>query len=234
MPASGKTTNYQIPIYNPGDTANYLTSYNQGMTLIDAQMKANATAAEQAQDGVNNLESEYETVVQTLSTHTTQIGNNEKAIAANTASIEELGNQVNEIEIFDVAVFTVLSNEVTKVETLVNKFAIKGRRVGSNFSGICGIIMKAGTLHNYDRQADIGTESNMFITDLIRITGNPFNLKNNYWEWLVGGSNASGGTFGVAYRYCIAYLPESGYTIVGVGNSDSTPVEVNASLDVIG
>lgn len=45
MPASATTQNYGLHIYRPGDTCNYLTTYNDDMTTIDAQMKANQTAA---------------------------------------------------------------------------------------------------------------------------------------------------------------------------------------------
>lgn len=233
MPASGKTSNYQIPIYNPGDTANYLTSYNQGMTIIDTQMKANATAAEQAQDGVNNLESEYESVVQTLSTHTSQIDNNQKAIAANTASIEELENEFNNIAIFDAKVFKSLTDEgVTKIESLVQAGAIKGRRIGNNFSGICSVIMTEGTLHSYDRQGNIGNDANQYITDLFRISGNPFNLIKNKWEWLVGGAIRDTAS-SITAQFCIGYLEDSGFTVVGVASSASSAIPSNNQAVVV-
>lgn len=56
MSATGKTPNFQIPIYNAGDTANYLTSYNSGMGIIDTQMQANKAAAAAAQSAVDTLE----------------------------------------------------------------------------------------------------------------------------------------------------------------------------------
>lgn len=56
MSATGKTPNFNIPIYNAGDTANYLTSYNNGMSIIDTQMQANKAAAAAAQAAVDALE----------------------------------------------------------------------------------------------------------------------------------------------------------------------------------
>ena len=56
MSATGKTPNFQIPIYNAGDTANYLTSYNNAMSIIDGQMQANKSAAAVAQSAVETLE----------------------------------------------------------------------------------------------------------------------------------------------------------------------------------
>lgn len=44
MPASATTQNYGLHIYRPGDTCNYLQTYNEDMTKIDTQMKANQTA----------------------------------------------------------------------------------------------------------------------------------------------------------------------------------------------
>lgn len=56
MSATGKTPNFQIPIYNAGDTANYLNSYNNAMSIIDGQMQANKSAAAVAQSAVETLE----------------------------------------------------------------------------------------------------------------------------------------------------------------------------------
>lgn len=56
MSATGKTPNFQIPIYNAGDTANYLTSYNNGMSIIDNQLETNRAAAAAAQSAVDTLE----------------------------------------------------------------------------------------------------------------------------------------------------------------------------------
>lgn len=56
MSATGKTPNFNIPVYNAGDTANYLTSYNNAMSIIDGQMQANKSAAGAAQSAVDVLE----------------------------------------------------------------------------------------------------------------------------------------------------------------------------------
>lgn len=56
MSATGKTPNFNIPVYNAGDTANYLTSYNNAMSIIDGQMQANKSAAAVAQSAVDALE----------------------------------------------------------------------------------------------------------------------------------------------------------------------------------
>lgn len=56
MSATGKTPNFNIPVYNAGDTANYLTSYNNAMSIIDAQMESNKSAAATAQSAVDALE----------------------------------------------------------------------------------------------------------------------------------------------------------------------------------
>lgn len=56
MPASATTQNYGLHIYRPGDTCNYLTTYNDDMTTIDAQMKANQTAAAGSVSSIATLE----------------------------------------------------------------------------------------------------------------------------------------------------------------------------------
>ena len=67
MAASGKTPNFNIPIYNSGDTANYLTSYNNGMSIIDTQMQANKSAAAAAQAAVETLEQTVNTQAEAIS-----------------------------------------------------------------------------------------------------------------------------------------------------------------------
>lgn len=48
MSATGKTTNYDFPIYNPNDTLSFLGSYNQTMQDIDTTCKSISIAAEEA------------------------------------------------------------------------------------------------------------------------------------------------------------------------------------------
>lgn len=71
MPASATTQNYGLHIYRPGDTCNYLTTYNDDMTTIDAQMKANQTAAAGSASNIATLEQS----VNALDTKVTQIMN---------------------------------------------------------------------------------------------------------------------------------------------------------------
>lgn len=56
MPASQKTTNYELPIYASDDVTSYLDDFNPAMTKIDTQMKANADAAAAAQSDADNLD----------------------------------------------------------------------------------------------------------------------------------------------------------------------------------
>lgn len=44
MPASGKTVNYELPLYKPLDTVSEMVTFNGAMSAIDTQMKANETA----------------------------------------------------------------------------------------------------------------------------------------------------------------------------------------------
>lgn len=67
MSATGRTTNYSLPLYNSGDTTAWLTSFNQAMNGIDTQMKSNETDAETALTVATNAES----VANTASTNAT-------------------------------------------------------------------------------------------------------------------------------------------------------------------
>lgn len=82
MPASGKTTNYELPIYKPLDTVSELVTFNGAMTTIDTQMKTNETAAgankaliEGMQSDFNSLQSDVNVISQNLSSTSLSLWN---------------------------------------------------------------------------------------------------------------------------------------------------------------
>lgn len=235
MAGSLRTAFFNLAKYAANDITSWLTDFNGNMDKIDTAMNQNKTAAQTAQDGVDNLEAEYETVTQTLAQHTTAIDNNEKAIAANSASIEEIGDRVNEIVIGD---YKIYSNEnpgvASTIETLVSSFTIVCRRVGNGAEMTGTLVFESGTLHTYDRQLTSGPMSGYYVTDLIRLTGNPLNLVNEsigYGLVMAGGNGveSNGTTLSGMYSMmlCIAYYPESGYTVIGLAKKTTSQYQIS-------
>lgn len=102
MSATGKTPNFNIPVYNAGDTANYLTSYNNAMNIIDGQMQANKSAAAVAQSAINNLDQEVGTLEEAVNEiHTGITNSNFKPITitphSNVASMPNVYGIYNDI-----------------------------------------------------------------------------------------------------------------------------------------
>lgn len=223
MAGSLKTTNYQLAKYAPDDITSWLTDFNGNMDLIDAGMQANKQAATQAQDGVDSLEAEYSSLLQTVNGHTTSIDANEKAIAANTASIAELGDVVNNISVGTVIYKTLTDGDVTKSENILDTFNIYGRNIGGFFSGSISIKIVTGTMHVYDRQGT-GLLANEYLTDLARVTGNPFNLAPNMWTPFYTTISADGteNSHVSTRKIGVAYLPDSNYTVFCFSNGKNS------------
>ena len=236
MAGSLKTTNYQLAKYAPDDITSWLTDFNGNMDLIDAGMQANKQAATQAQDGVDNLEAEYKSLLQVVNGHTTSIDVNEKAIAANTASIAEIGDEVSGITIGEYYRTDNNKPDVTKVESLCNGIAITGRRIGNGIDLHGGIRVNAGTLHTYDRQINNGVLNGMYATDLYRISGNAFNLPENSYIPLSFNKNTIKNVTTLSSNVVIdsneltgviAYLADSGYTVICLASTGTTPYNLD-------
>ena len=228
MAGSLKTTNYQLAKYAPDDITSWLTDFNGNMDKIDAGMQANKQAAEQAQDGVDNLEGEYESLLQTVNGHTTSIQANEKAIQANTTSIKEIKNEVNGIIIGDYVSFT--DSELNIIETLASGFNVWFRRIGNGVQAGGGFKMNTGTTHNYDRQISGGIFDKFYCIDIARMTGNPANLPENVYcpvSSVAANYSSDKGVDETNYiGFCLVYLPESGYTVLGYVTTSTNGVYV--------
>lgn len=79
MAATGKTVNFELPLYNAGDAVSDLASFNSAMNQIDSQMEKNAVAAEAANGGVTSLTTQLNKVqgdITTLQTSVEQANGN--------------------------------------------------------------------------------------------------------------------------------------------------------------
>lgn len=222
MAGSLKTTFFNLVKYAANDITSWLTDFNGNMDKIDAAMNQNKTAAQTAQDAVDNLEAEYKSLLTVVNGHTTSIDANEKAIAANTASIDELGNKVNGIVINDNIYFNLNSEEVTNIqEGTITSFGIAGCRVGNNFKGSARWVCNSNSFSNYHRQGNVPLiGKNAYITDLVRITGNPFNIPADKYFLLMTVRNSEN-SLDVSNDKVIAYISHANYTIFAFASANS-------------
>lgn len=92
MPASLKTTNYNLPLYAENDITSWLTDFNGAMTKIDTQLKAtNDSIADldvsQIQGDVESLQSTVQTIQETIQTI-------QSSVSTLTAKMDTLKNVV--------------------------------------------------------------------------------------------------------------------------------------------
>lgn len=99
MASTNHTTNYQLSQFAQTDKPAWLGDYNQDMTKIDTQMKANADAVS--------------TVSTTVSAHTTAIAGNTSDIATAQADITALDTRVTAVETKNTEQDTAISNAQT-------------------------------------------------------------------------------------------------------------------------
>lgn len=82
MGSTNKTTNYELSQYIGTDKPSWLNDYNNDMLKIDTQMKANATAAGNAQTTATSADGKADTNTQAISTLNTQINEPSTGLAA--------------------------------------------------------------------------------------------------------------------------------------------------------
>ena len=234
MAGSLKTAFFNLVKYGANDITSWMSDFNGNMDKIDAAMNQNKIAAQTAQDEVDNLEAEYETVVQTLANNTTAINNNEKAIAANSARIEKLGNEVNDIVIGGYKTVNQDTSEVTVVEGKVTALGFTCARFGNSVTGSLSVHINGGQFHAYDRQALIDGV-NRYVTDLFRVSGNYFNLPANTWVRLVGFySDDVTHALNPDNAIVIAYLQESGFTVIAYSSTSASAVTFTNGSTIFG
>lgn len=229
MAGSLKTAFYNLVKYAANDITSWLTDFNGNMDKIDTALNQNKTAAQTAQDGVDNLNGEYDSLLTVVNGHTTTIEANEKAIAANTGEIENLKNTISiSAQVYKDDTL----DDVTSVQENVTGLQVAGRNVGGFFEGTIVINVTAGELALYNRQANI-SGSNQYITDLFRITGNPFSLTAGVWTRTAG---MAGGWFGNQANYLaksdvvIGYVEDSGYTVIGYISNSASKISLSGNF----
>lgn len=82
MGSTNKTTNYELSQYIGTDKPSWLNDYNNDMLKIDTQMKANATAAGNAQTTATSADGKADINTQAISTLNTQINTPSTGLAA--------------------------------------------------------------------------------------------------------------------------------------------------------
>ena len=224
MAGTLKTTFFNLVKYAANDITSWLTDFNGNMDKIDTAMNQNKTAAQTAQDAVDNLEAEYESLLSVVNGHTTSIDANEKAIAANAASIAELEHEVNEISIGDLFSFTASTSGVSKIEPLAGALNLQLQRIG-NFAKIgCTMFLAQGTCHTYDR-VGTGLLDGYYITDIYRINGNPCGLLPDVWSIssAVACNSDNSGTLAFL-DFGVAYVSAINATVIGIAIKNTTPL----------
>ena len=231
MAGSLKTAFFNLVKYAANDISSWLTDFNGNMDKIDTALNQNKTAAQTAQDGVNNLDDEYESLLIVVNGHTTTIEANEKAIAANSASIANLGDEFKKIDIGELIAYGIGESGVSQIEPLLSNFMLVGRGIGKTFSGTFAYTINQGNLHVYDRVVMMGG-INRYVTDLVRIAGNPFNLSDNVWSRMAGFYQYSGEDTKISSNIAVGYVAASGYTVIGYLDSNATPVSFTKNATI--
>lgn len=107
MGSTNKTTNYELSQYIGTDKPSWLNDYNNDMLKIDTQMKANATAAGNAQTTANTADGKADGNAIAIQTLNTQINTPDTGlaatVAANTLDITNIGSTIGTTPLTTVA-----------------------------------------------------------------------------------------------------------------------------------
>lgn len=229
MAGTLKTTFFKLVKYAANDITSWLTDFNGNMDKIDTALNQNKQAAATAQDGVDNLESEYESLLGVVNGHTTSINSVEKAVQGNTTAIEGLEQDINKIIIGDYIAKKNTDSDVTRIENLATYLNMFARRIGTGIQAGGAMEFNPGTMHTYNRQIPSGMLANYYVTDIYRITGNPFNLENNNYCPVNGSIFTLGDNVLKQYDgliLVIVYISEANYTVIGYASKYSSAINV--------
>lgn len=165
MPASGKTTNYELPLYRPLDTVSEMVTFNGAMSKIDQLIKSNETSGGETsvllqglQEDMTALEQKYGELAQrvdggyiltTFLDMNPQAGVTNRGLLFNSSNIvawfyvSMLGNLSNmtQTKIFDNAtLFQIYSFPQTLPNWIVSNQAVSPET--SNNIGNCWVLMQ--------------------------------------------------------------------------------------------
>ena len=99
MSATGKTTNYNLPIYQPNDTTSYLVDFNGAMTEIDSAIYSAQSDADSANTKFDNLTVSVENINDTLVNVQSEVITVRNNGTANTQAINLLQTHTNEQDV---------------------------------------------------------------------------------------------------------------------------------------
>lgn len=127
MASTNKTTNYELSQFIATDKPAWLGDYNQDMTKIDTQMKANATSASTnataisgLQTSVSGISTDLGTAQSDITSLGTRVGTLETSVSTNTGDISDIKTKNTEqdgrLNGFDTTL-TTLDGRITSCET---------------------------------------------------------------------------------------------------------------------
>lgn len=152
MAASGRTTYFAIPIYQLGDTCEYIPSYNSGMDIIDAQMQANKS------QGLKN-QSELEAQGQAIATVQNEI-----------AELNNIVPGLNETEVYPFSVNT------QNIAALYDPYYIRIWRSGKIIHVGFTVIFTPNLVNVSDVAVKIAIRNDGWLFPMLQAPGNMFNL----------------------------------------------------------
>ena len=96
MSATGKTTNYNLPIYQPNDVTSYLVDFNGAMSEIDSAIYTAKSGADSANTKFDNLSTNVENINETIVNIQSEIITVRNNGTDNTQAINLLQTHTNE------------------------------------------------------------------------------------------------------------------------------------------
>lgn len=161
MSATGKTLNYNLPIFNTGDSTAW-ADFNKAMTLLDEAIKKIEVAGSNTDvktDNNTNAISDIETTIESLQTETDLNASDIANIDARTSVLEKHDNE-QDLKIANVeSVSGENSVKISEVETFINSHS------HSHVEGSDKATSNAGTVSSCDIYYEITDYDDMIIID---------------------------------------------------------------------
>lgn len=242
MGASDKTTNYDLPIFLGSDIPTWLGDWNSAMTAIDTALKANQTAATQAEQKATQAQTD----IQPLNTKVTQLTTDLSTITEQQTEqdqqISTLQTKVaaQEVQITDLqARATILNYTFTfKLLQSYTELDLNGSEANAYFA-MPNTNALIGLWINITRELALNETSTILAKhlttngDIVQIgiaTGNPFYLPTQYYGedyiilYKIGKYFSQSAVTGSVYAY---YEPSHHSTLILVHRSASNGTTLN-------
>lgn len=92
MAATGKTTNFKLPVYQAGDTVSVMGSYNQAMEIIDSTMEENRITGQSNSEGLESQQTQIEKLQGDITALQTSVENAQGSANGALNQIQEIVN----------------------------------------------------------------------------------------------------------------------------------------------